>query len=363
LEGVLYFILTLFVAVVGSLLARKLRVPAGGMLGAMIAVAALNLLTGKAVFPSELRTVVQIFSGAMVGSRIARKDVLELRHIIIPTILLMIMMIIMNITIGVSMHKLGGLDIATAMFASSPGGMSDMALLAEDLGANSSYVTVLQLLRLLTIYIFMPGLVKKIAAKSEAKRQVGDPRRTVDNSQVARDIGEVLEEPSKKIRMRRLIMTILVATAGGLLFHYLGVTAGAMLGSMIAVAIYNITTGLVYYPPPARNYTQIFSGAFLGMRMDMASVLGLSGLAIPALLEIFGVLGFAFLSAFLISKITKLDFCLALMASTPGGLQEMSILSEELNQDTPKIAVMQTARLMSVIAVFPTMIRFVASLF
>ena len=367
MEGVLFFILTLAIAVVGSVVARKIRMPAGGMLGAMITVAAFNLLTHKAVFPEELRIFVQMCSGAMIGSRITKKDVVELKLIIVPTLILIVFMVIMNIVLGVSMHKVGNLNIATAMFASSPGGMSDMALLAEDMGANSSYVTLLQLIRLLTIYTFMPGIIKGFARKEAAQITVQQAvEQSMEEQKEAELLGEVEEAPpefSFKIRTRRFIVTLLIAAVGGGLFHWLGVTAGAMLGAMLAVAIFNITTGYVHYPPAARNYTQVFTGAFLGMKMDMASLLGIGSLLVPAAIEVVGVLAFAFLTAFIISKFTKLSFCTSLMACTPGGLQEMSILSEELGMDTPKVAVMQVSRLMFVIALFPTMIPFVASLF
>ena len=92
----------------------------------------------------------------------------------------------------------------------------------------------------------------------------------------------------------------------------------------------------------------------------MASVLGLAGLAVPALLVMAGVLLFSLLTGYVMHQLTKLDLATCLLASTPGGLTEMSLLSEDLGADTPKIAVMQTARLLYVVAFFPTMIEFVA---
>ena len=44
---------TLLVAVAGGLLAQKIKVPAGAMIGAMVAVAALNIVTGQAYLPTE----------------------------------------------------------------------------------------------------------------------------------------------------------------------------------------------------------------------------------------------------------------------------------------------------------------------
>ena len=62
------------------------------MLGAMIGVAIFNIFSGKGFFPEELRTVVQVFSGAMIGSKVSKKDVVELKYIIVPTIILLLFM-------------------------------------------------------------------------------------------------------------------------------------------------------------------------------------------------------------------------------------------------------------------------------
>lgn len=261
-------------------------------------------------------------------------------------------MTLMNLTLGISIYKLGGLDIATALFSASPGGLTDMALLAEELGANSTYVTLLQLVRLLTIFSFLPPIIKRVLKKQLAAAQAR---------------GEAPAEPtvqprgfSRQQQLCYFAETMLAAAIGGLALHFLRVTAGAMLGSMLAVAAWNIATGRGYFPRPVSDAAQVASGALLGLKIDMASVLGLAGLAVPALLVMAGVLLFSLLTGYVMHQLTKLDLATCLLASTPGGLTEMSLLSEDLGADTPKIAVMQTARLLYVVAFFPTMIEFVA---
>ena len=46
---------------------------------------------------------------------------------------------------------------------------------------------------------------------------------------------------------------------------------------------------------------------------------------------------------------------------SPGGVQEMSMLAEDLGADATKTALMQTARLATVIAIFPSMIKLTSS--
>lgn len=350
--GVVFFLATLAAACAGAWIGKQVKIPAGAMLGAMVGVAVFHIFTGWGRFPSELKTVVQILSGALIGSKVSRKDVAALKKILLPTAILLLFMTLMNLTLGISIYKLGGLDIATALFSASPGGLTDMALLAEELGANSTYVTLLQLVRLLTIFSFLPPIIKRVLKKQLAAAQAR---------------GEAPAEPtvqprglSRQQQLCYFAETMLAAAIGGLALHFLHVTAGAMLGSMLAVAAWNIATGRGYFPRPVSDAAQVASGALLGLKIDMTSVLGLAGLAVPALLVMAGVLLFSLLTGYVMHRLTRLDLATCLLASTPGGLTEMSLLSEDLGADTPKIAVMQTARLLYVVAFFPTMIEFVA---
>ncbi len=351
MDFILFFAVTVVIGIIGSLIATKLRMPGGMMVGAMILVAVFNIFTGKGTFPRIFKTFLQVFSGVIIGSRVGRKDVKELRFIIVPTIILLIFMMIMNVTLGYLIHKVGGLDIITSLFSSSPGGLSDMGLLAEDLGANPAYVTILQLVRVLTIYFFMPTIIGKIFAR-QMEANKGNVRKPEPKK----------EDLSWKEKITRFLHTVAVGSVGGAILYFLNVSSGAMIGSMIAVAAYNVITGRAYCPKSVRNVTQVGSGCFLGLKIDMESIMGLTALVLPAGIMLAGVIAFAFITAFVINRLTKLDFAVALMASTPGGVQEISLLSEELGTDTPKVAVMQTSRLMFVISFFPTLIELLSGL-
>lgn len=341
------FLLTLAVGVLGAFLARKAKIPAGGMVGAMVLVMAFNLLTQKGFFYGDLRTVVQIASGAMIGSSMKREHVRALKTLVVPMVILWVFMLVMNLTAGGLIIALSDLDPATALFASSPGGMGDMALIASEMGANPAYVAVLHLVRILTIIMFMPPIYRKIGANAPEIRTVKE------NGEVA----EEARQKGSKERAVQLATTLAIGTVGGLLFAWLGVPAGAMIGSMLFVAAFSASTDRAYYPSSLRGYTQIAAGVYVGMRMDRASFFTLPDLIVPALILIVSVFIFAFLTGYVMHRATKIPICTALMASTPGGLQEMSILADELGLDAPTIALFHTSRLMFVIAIFPTMLK------
>ncbi len=345
------FLLTLAVGVLGAFFARKAKIPAGGMVGAMILVMTFNLLTQKGFFYDGLRMVVQIASGAMIGSSMKREHIRALKSMVLPMLILWVFMLVMNVAAGGLIIALSDMDPATALFASSPGGMADMALISSEMGANPAYVAVLHLVRILTIIMFMPPIYRKIGAKAPESRLSKEHDEAV----------EIVGEKDNKKRTAELLMTVATGSLGGVLFAWLGVPAGAMIGSMVFVAAFSAISNRAYYPSSLRSYTQIAAGIYVGMRMDRASFMTLPDLILPALILIVSVFIFAFLTGYVMHKATKVPLCTALMASTPGGLQEMSILADELGLDAPTIALFHTSRLMFVIAVFPTMLKLVVT--
>jgi hypothetical protein len=50
------------------------------------------------------------------------------------------------------------------MLAASAGGMTDMGLIAEEMGANSTQVVVLQLSRVISVICLYPPIIKMITS-------------------------------------------------------------------------------------------------------------------------------------------------------------------------------------------------------
>ena len=370
------FTLTLFFAFAFGTLGFRLKIPAGAMVGAVMGTVLVNLLFERAFFYADLRVAIQLVSGAMIGSRIGKKDFLSLKTIVLPTFFLLGGMMIFNLAFGILMHRLGGLDVATALFSSAPGGMADMALISAELGAETAYVGILQMFRILVIILSMPPLFKKILQKrgyqskrkeTSASADVREPKATFVSYPLTTSAHGDAKSPTigpARARMpTRLLILLIAASAGGLFFRWLGVTAGALTGGMLASAVYCVLRGTVKFPSALKFLLQILAGAYIGIGIDRACVATMPNLLAPALIMVIGIYGFVFVMAWLMHRLFKLDLAVCLLSSTPGGVQEMSLLSEDLGADTAKIAVMQTVRLVFVILLFPTMLGIVARFF
>lgn len=147
-------LITLSLAATAGYLGYWLKVPAGALTFSMPAVAALNIFTGRGLMTAQLKSAVQILAGVLIGVRVTYGDILSLRTILLPAGILLIGIIAINLFVGYILHKTTGLDLITSLIASVPGGVTDMALIARELGADQSKVAILQLFR----YVFVIGL-------------------------------------------------------------------------------------------------------------------------------------------------------------------------------------------------------------
>ena len=121
-----------------------------------------------------------------------------------------------------------------------------MAIISVELGANPAYVALLQLSRLLIVYIFMLPFFKKAVSKlaGSASRAPGTaPGISIAANETAAPLPE---------KAKRFLLTLLAACLIGLPLRILGVPAGTIIGAMIGSAGFNTVTGKAYFPLSAR---------------------------------------------------------------------------------------------------------------
>jgi membrane AbrB-like protein len=365
----LKILITLAVAAFGGLIFRKLKVPSGAMLGAMFTVIIFNLITGHAYIPRELRVAIQILTGTMIGSKITKKDVFDLRKLLIPCVILVISMVLLNLTFASLMYTAGKLDLKTALFACSPGGMADMAIIADDMGANAVYVVALATSRLLFIYLIVTPLFRlrlnRMSKKLKNDQNFGKEKNSSPPAEYTskKEPGDVTNNRTRPGKFPRFFLTLATGAVMGLLFWRLGIKAGALFGAMMGVAVLNIATGITFFPPPLSVPLRFVSGAYISQQVTLAGVLMMKTLLIPMLIMGAGVITFTTVIPGLMHYFSGLDMATCMFSSTPGGLQEMSLLAEDFSADVPKVSLLQTVRQITVILIFPNMIAVLNQLF
>ena len=129
----------------------------------MTGVAVYNIFSNNAFMPVTLRQLIQVLAGALIGAQMTLKDFISLKDIVVPVIVIIIGFCLMNFILGLVIYKITDFSVQTAMFSASPGGMSDMAIIASELGADTPKVAVMQFLRLVSVVAVYPILIKIIS--------------------------------------------------------------------------------------------------------------------------------------------------------------------------------------------------------
>ncbi len=334
----LYLLILHCVGTAGGLFLRKFRLPAGALVGALLAAMLINsMYTTDLLYPYELRLFIQILSGLVIGTRFTRSDIRSLRSMALPVFILMAVLLATNLLFAFIMEYSTELSFMTSFFACAPGGVSDLALVATDFGAVMEHVALLQLFRLVTVILVFPPMIRKmLGIGSQAKEKT-------------------LVLTRKEGTIPTHVLTFLCALSGGLAFHALSIPAGAILGAILAVAVLNLGSDRASYPLSLKVMVQIAAGTYIGSRITLSSFASMHILLVPALILVVELFFMAFVAAFILHKVCHLSWATALFSATPGGIQEMGLISDELGLETPKIVLMHTFRILAVLGVLPFM--------
>ena len=338
------FMITSIIAILGGYVGKKLHMPAGTLIGAMIFTAGFNIIVSNAFMPMELKFFTQAATGAYIGAKISKADLQSLGGIIKPAVILMAVMLAVSIGMGVIICNISELTIATALFSMAPAGVSDMALAAMDFDSEPSVVAFMQTMRIVFIICVIPVFIKFIY-----KRQ----NKTNPQSLEKKPLSRSLNTHKSAIN---LFLTVVVALLCGLIGRMLEIPSGAIICSMFGCSAFNIVTGRGYMPLKLRQFIQIFAGGLIGCTVGREQLAQMKDLAIVVILGTISFILMDIIAALIITRFTNMDLVTALFACSPGGLTDMSLIAEEMGADSLKVASMHTIRLVSVIALYPIII-------
>jgi membrane AbrB-like protein len=142
-------------------LCEWLKVPAGLMVGAMFAGAALHLSgTVSGTMPPAILIPSQVLLGAFIGLRFSGSDAKLLRAAALPSIGSFVIAIAVTALVAAAVSYGLALPMGQVLVAFAPGGLEAMTILAFVLGVDPAYVGVHQLARFLGLSLLLPFIVR-----------------------------------------------------------------------------------------------------------------------------------------------------------------------------------------------------------
>lgn len=151
----------------GAALLTLLHVPAGALLGAVAGSMAVNGLTGavasarapagssptRRTLPRAVRIVGQVLLGVLAGARLDEASLQVLLSALVPVAIAAIVLIGTSLVAARYLFSRYRVDPLTAVMATAPGGVSELASVAEERGAAMHVVMAVHLLRVLLVVL------------------------------------------------------------------------------------------------------------------------------------------------------------------------------------------------------------------
>jgi uncharacterized protein len=135
--------------------------PAAYVIGPLLATALLKIsVVDLPVLPQFLLILAQISVGISMGSKITLQDLKQGGKYCGIYFLLAIIVIVTSFGLGYLFSIVTHLHLPTALLSFAPGGLVEMVLTAQSVGADPAIVSSLQFIRLLFIIMFVPSILK-----------------------------------------------------------------------------------------------------------------------------------------------------------------------------------------------------------
>ncbi|RYG72526.1 AbrB family transcriptional regulator [Lentibacillus lipolyticus] len=164
-----------------------------------------------------------------------------------------------------------------------------------------------------------------------------------------------IEEMNMLDKWRGFTEALLVALIGVAIFSWIHIPLPWLIGSLVAVAVWSITTQRnLHWPFLFRKIAMVLLGYLIGTSFTKETLIEM-GNHVPSMLAVTMLtIGFSLLLGYLFSKVTGLDLPSCMIGSVPGGLSQIMVLLDEVKGLNPTvITFLQTMRVMVIVIAVP----------
>jgi membrane AbrB-like protein len=325
------FVLALVVGGIGAAIFNHYRLPLPWMMGAMVLCMLATLVRLPVAAPSTVRPPMLALIGVMLGSGFTPAVISSLPHWIPTMVGLFAFILVCGVTCVAYFRKIAGLDMATAYFSGMPGGLAEMIVLGEEKGADTRVIALVQSARVFMIVMTLPFLVQWLSGVDLGDRSRGNGISLFD------------------VTWSTPLWLGATALAGALLAHALRLPSKYLLGPMLVSALIH-ATGMTDFALPWEVIAgaQLIMGCVIGCRFagtPTAQILRILGLSLGST---FILLAVTIIFAMGISQVSDYGMIPLILAYSPGGLAEMSLIALALQVEVAFVAAHHIVRVFAV---------------
>lgn len=330
------------IALSGVMILKFFHAPMPWLLGSIVAtIVASRFPFFPVASPKRFSAPSRAILGITIGSAF-NPEILKYLLEFVSSLVLIFPFVILTTVCGMWYYtKIIKFDIYTAYFSSMPGGLLEMASLAEAFKLDLYKVIITQSSRLLFMMLLFPFVIEKVA-------------------HIALDGQKGITQPFLETNIYDMVFIVAFAMLGWKIAAHFKISGGTLIVPMIIGAC-AYGAGLIHSRPPTEvlNIIQLILGttvgfAFVGVTYkEMFKVLGQTlgyFLILTVVCVVFIVI---------VSWLTDFELLSILLAFAPGGQAEMNLIAIVVGANLPYVALHHIVRLFLVIGISPILIRFV----
>ncbi|WP_418024088.1 AbrB family transcriptional regulator [Paracoccus sp. TD-10] len=326
-------------AMLAGWISARLHLPLPWMIGPLLTTAALSL-SGLVDRPLPVRS--RPFGQAVVATTVGLAFTDEALAVVLKMLPLLAgmaaMTTVLALAVSVVQARLAGVRLSRMVLATFPLAPVEAAVIAESCGLPPAPVVVAQSLRIAAIVVLVPALLYAF-----------DGFVRPDTATVAG--AEAFDDP-------RLLVLPLIGLAGGALFRRLGWANPYFLGPLgLAAALTAAGVTLPQYPHVVLAAAQLVLGAWLGSTFQAQMLRAARRELAISMLGTLGLLALTCGSAAALARFTPLDWRSVVLGIAPGGVTEMALTAQFLNQDVSLVTAAHVVRIFLLMPLARPLIR------
>ena len=344
----------IFVSGIGGLLLSLTGFSMGWVIGTLITAAGLsyvrpkwvkNSLSSKGIPKYWLNTGMYLL-GIEIGIQINLAVITAFKEHFFIILFTLLLSIIFSLLTGFLLWKTTSLSMMTSFISTTPGGLSVMGGIADDVGANTAVVSIVQTIRVFMVVCTIPLLLSFT---------------NVSTSNLSSGLTAAQDE---KGSILWLVIFMVIGIGGYFLGKLIRIPAPWLVGTMIGIAITQAVGSSivnhdlnVWWPPILFVFAQIFIGASIGSRIRKEMFIGVKRVIALSSLTTFVFISAMMLCSFVVSKLTNITFTTAALAFAPGGIAEMSTAALLYGADSTFVVAVQVIRVILVCTILPQLYK------
>ena len=270
-------LLFILVSSIGGFLVSLTGLGIGWMIGTIVLAAILTfrlqnwlkLSDSAKGLPPFCLSLGQLILAIEMGRKLNASVLFTFSENFLTITLMLLISIALSLLSGFILWKFTKTDLLTSLFATAPGGVATMPGIAEEVGANTAIVSIIQTLRIFAVVLTVPIVASSMLSPAHE----------------ATSINAIMETGLSEFSAIHLLGTLMLVGAafgGYYAGKFLRLPAPWLVGGMIGVAIlqsfYSLFTGHTieaWWPHALIILSQIFIAASIGSRFQKRMFTGI----------------------------------------------------------------------------------------